>query len=222
MRKRTYCAIIGDINKSRDLLGRAKIQTRFLSTIDQLNREFRNEIVSEFRFKVSEGDSFEGLLVSSAESYRFARRLQDLMAPIPFAIGIGIGPLSTRIANRRKRARLPVDTLDGEAFYRARRALALAKSTRQEVVFDFDSPALQQTNALVGLMESEWDRLTPRQRELIRRRKELGSQAAVAKRLKITQPAVSKVLGSPTVRKMAQAEKALHEFLSLLSPPAQI
>jgi hypothetical protein len=217
MKKQLYCAIIGDINRSRALPDRAKIQRQFLRTIDLLNKEFKKSIVSEFRFKVSEGDSFEGLLVSPAESYRFARRLQDLMEPIPFAIGIGIGSLSTTFT-KNKRKKVNVDTVDGEAFYLARRAVASAKKKRQEVMFDFDSPALHLTNALVGLMESEWGRLTPRQREIIQRMKVLGSQEAVAKKFKITQPAVSKVLGSPTIRKMAEAEKALHEFLASLSP----
>jgi hypothetical protein len=213
MKKQLYCAIIGDINRSRDLPDRAKIQRLFLRTIDLLNNEFKKSIVSEFRFRVSEGDSFEGLLVSPAESYRFARRLQDLMEPIPFAIGIGIGSLSTTFT-KKKRKKVKVDTIDGEAFYRARRAVASAKKERQEVMFDFDSPALHLTNALVGLMESEWKRLTSRQQEIIQRRKELEGQEAVARKLRISQPAVSNVLRSPTIRKMTEAEDALHDFLA--------
>jgi hypothetical protein len=211
MKKQSYCAIIGDINRSRDLPDRAKMQRQFLRTIDSLNREFKESIVSDFRFRVSHGDAFEGLLIAPAESYRFARRLQDLMKPAPFSIGIGIGSLSTKLVKN-------VDTVDGEAFYRARCALELATKNRQEVVFDFDSSALLLTNALVGLIEKEWGRLTSRQREVIERMKELKSQEAVAKKLKITQPAVSKVLGSPIIRTLTEAEKALHEFLACSFP----
>jgi hypothetical protein len=44
--------------------------------------------------------------------------------------------------------------------------------------------------------------------------KDLDGQKAVARRLRISQPAVAKVVAS--VRHMTQAEKSLHEFLRLL------
>jgi hypothetical protein len=158
---------------------------------------------------VSHGDAFEGLLVGPAESYRFARRLQDLMEPLSISIGIGIGSLSTKQLKN-------VDMVDGDAFYRARRALELTKKKKQEVVFDFDFPALDLTNTLVGWMEKEWERLTSRQREIIQQMKVLKSQEAVARKLKISQPAVSNVWRIPTIRKMKESENVLHEFLSSL------
>ena len=210
MKNQLYCAIIGDIISSRIIPNRAKVQNQFLHTIDSLNKEFRNLIVSEFRFRVSHGDAFEGLLVGPAESYRLARRLQDMMEPVSISIGIGVGSLSTKQVKN-------VDMVDGDAFYRARRALELAQKKKQEVMFDFDYPALNLTNTLVGWMEKEWERLTSRQREIIQQMKVLKSHGAVARKLKISQPAVSKVLSIPTIRKMTESERVLYEFLAFLA-----
>jgi predicted transcriptional regulator len=47
--------------------------------------------------------------------------------------------------------------------------------------------------------------------------KVLKSQGAVARKLKISQPAVSKVLSIPTIRKMTESERVLYEFLAFLA-----
>jgi len=206
MHKRTYCAIVGDITRSRDLPDRAAVQRRFLRALERLNAGFADALTAGFRFRVSEGDSFEGLLDHPAESYRLVRGLRHDMDPVPFAVGIGVGGLSTPTGKN-------VDAIDGEAFHRARNALSQARQHGQEVVFDVDVPWLPLLNALVGLMEKERSRLTPRQREVLRWSEALDTQRAVARRLKISQPAVSKVLTVPTIRKLTEAEQVVQQFL---------
>lgn len=206
MTRRSYCAIIGDIVRSRDLPNRGAVQRKFLRTVGRLNEEFAPVLVADFRFRVREGDSFEGLLRHPAQSYRFVRRLQQHMEGIPFVVGVGAGPLSTPLARN-------VDVVDGEPFHRARTALALARQSRQEVVFDLDSPSVALLNALVGLMEKERLRLTARQREVLHWMERLGTQIAVARKLKISQPAVSRVMTVPTVRKLIEAEEVVQRFL---------
>lgn len=202
MTSKRYCAIIGDIKRSRSLSRRGRVQLRFSNAIETINREFKKEIAS--RFLLTLGDEFQGLLVSPAESYRLVRRFQDLMDPVPFSFGIGVGTLSTPL----KRDALG---MDGEAFHRARASLANAKKSKREMLYSFDSPALNLVNALLGLLEREWHRLTSRQKEIVQLIKEFEGQGAVAKRLRISQPAVSKVVSS--LRHMTEAERVLHEFL---------
>lgn len=202
MSSKQYCAIIGDIRKSRSLPARALVQRKFTSAIETVNAEFKKEIAS--RFLVTLGDEFQGLLISPSESYRLIRQFQDLMGSIPFSFGIGIGTLSTPL----KKDALG---MDGEVFHRARAALIRAKKAKREILYDFDSPALDITNALIGLLESERHRLTVRQKQIARLLKELKAQEAVARRLRITQPAVAKVVAS--LRHMFEAERSLYEFL---------
>lgn len=202
MTSRRYCAIIGDIRRSRTLLRRGRVQLRFANAIETINREFKKEITSKFLLTL--GDEFQGLLVSPVESYRLLRRFQDLMEPVSFSFGVGVGTLSTPL----KKDALG---MDGEAFHRARAALDKAKKNKREILYSLDSPALDLANALIGSLESDWQRLTPRQKEIVQLIKEFKGQESVAKRLRISQPAVSKAVSS--LRHMTEAERALHEFL---------
>ena len=43
-----YCALIGDINRSRELPQRARVQRAFQLAIGKVNQEFRDEIASNF------------------------------------------------------------------------------------------------------------------------------------------------------------------------------
>ncbi|HEX9657639.1 MAG TPA: SatD family protein [Bacteroidota bacterium] len=201
MTSKQYCAIIGDIRKSRSLPRRASVQRKFAAAIEKVNVEYRPEVASKFLLTL--GDEFQGLLISPTESYRLVRRFQDLMEPISFSFGVGVGALSTPV----KKDALG---MDGEAFHRARAALNEAKKSKREVLYSFDSQTLDITNALVGLLEGEWHRLTARQKQIAQLLKELDGQEAVANRLRISQPAVSKVVS--TLRNMTEAENALHEF----------
>ena len=203
----TYCAIIGDINSSRTLKNRAAIQRSFSSAVRKVNKEFESAIAS--KFLVTLGDEFQGLLRSPADSYRFVRRFQQLVKNVTFSFGVGIGKLSTPLNEEAL-------GMDGEVFYRARAALSKAKKLEQELVYDLGSPASELLNALIGMMEKEWERLTPRQRRIIELRKSLENQTDVAHKLRISQPAVSKVLLSPTIRQLDEAEKAVIRFLKLL------
>jgi hypothetical protein len=197
-----YCAIIGDIKKSRLLPRRAAVQKRFARAIEQINGKFKSEIASEFL--VTLGDEFQGLLHSPAESFHLIREFQRLMDPVSFCFGIGIGALSTPLQKQAV-------GMDGEAFHRARAALELARKGKREMLYGFDSPSLDLFNALIGLLSDRWQRLTPHQKEVHRLLLTLESQEAVARHLRISQPAVSKV-ASP-LRPMSEAENVVNGFL---------
>ena len=189
---------------------RSRVQARFVTAIETINREFKQQIASKFLLTL--GDEFQGLLVSAADSYRLVRRFQELMQPVPFSFGVGIGTLATPL---RKEAL----GMDGEVFHRARAALEKAKKFKRSIMYDFTSPSLDLLNALIGLLEREHQRLTPRQRQIIRLVSETDSQALAARRLRISQPAVSKVVSS--LRDVFDAEEALQAFLRTLGGQQQ-
>ena len=207
---KTYCAIIGDINKSRSLPDRKRVQQKFQRAIDTINKEYEDRISS--RFVLTLGDEFQGLLTSPAESYGIVRRFQDLMEPVVFSFGIGVGKLSTS----------PKPTtlgMDGECFHRARAALSQAKEGKRRLIYDFDSASMSLVNALIGLMDKQWEHLTSRQKQITQLLKKHGNQEVVAKELHITQQAVSKAYSSTVIKELIEAEASLRKFLKMISQP---
>lgn len=198
----TYCAIIGDIRRSRSLPRRARVQQRFADAIDAINREFRKEIASKFLLTL--GDEFQGLLHSASASYRLVRRFQELMAPVDFCFGIGVGTLSTPLKPEAL-------GMDGEAFHRARAALEKARKSKRDILYELNSPSLDLLNAIIGLIGHERRRMTARQQQILRLMEETERQQTVARRLRISQPAVSKVVSS--LRHVLEAEEAVQRFL---------
>ena len=210
MSQKTYCAIIGDINRSRSLENRAKVQRRFASAIDTINKEFKTSVAS--KFLITLGDEFQGLLVSAEQSYDLVRRFQDLMEPVPFAFGIGIGTLSTLL---RKDKTLG---MDGEAFHRARQALDESKHKKRTVNYSFNSGSEDIINALIGLMDKQWLRLTARQRRVVRLLKEQSAKE-VSRRLRITTQAISKAKRSAGMVELEEAAEVLRKFMKNLKQP---
>ncbi len=207
MKKRYYCAIIGDINKSRSLANRDKIQRNFHKAITVINREYKKDIAA--KFLITLGDEFQGVLASATLSYQCVRRMQELMAPVQFTFGIGIGTISTSFNTN-------TIAMDGEVFHRARRALEEAKKKKSLLRFDFNHTALPLTNAVAELIDKHQCRLSSRQRTVAALMKEHNNQSKVAKILKVSQPTIWKVVSSQHIRQLHEAETSLHAFLDSL------
>ncbi len=205
MKLRTYCAIIGDINRSRSLANRSRVQRKFKRAIDTLNKEFKKEIASKFVLTL--GDEFQGLLHSPAESYRLVRRFQEMMGDISFSFGVGAGPLSTSLNPRSAIG------MDGEAFHRARAALQYAKKHKRSLWFDFDNHAIGIVNALVGSIAKGRLLLNPTQRMMAQLMRAELRQVTVAKKLNVSQQYISKAIQTTTMKETLEAEAALSEFL---------
>ncbi len=209
MRQKIYCAVIGDINRSRSLPDRARVQKRFTAAIGKINAEFKGAIAA--RFLITLGDEFQGLLASPGVSYDLVRRFEDLMRPVPFAFGIGIGTISTPL---RKESL----GIDGEAFHRARKALLQAKHKGRTICYSFDAETEPLVNGLVALMDKLWLRLTSRQQLIARLLKE-GNQKEVARRLRVSPQLISKTKRSATIGELDEASAALRQFLAQFNQP---
>jgi biotin operon repressor len=203
--KPQYCAIIGDINKSRQLQKRGAVQIIFERAVEQINKTFKDEIASNFL--ITTGDEFQGLLFTPAISYQLVRYFQDAMNKVNFSFGIGVGTLATNL--------LPKSAIgmDGDCFYRARAALQKAKKEKRELFYDFDNPASELVNALVTLLDKQWNQLNDTQKKIVLLRKNKMTQQAIAKKLRITKQAVSKAIRATTIEEMGQSVLALNSFL---------
>ncbi|MBI2428370.1 MAG: hypothetical protein HYV29_06165 [Ignavibacteriales bacterium] len=201
-----YCAIIGDINKSRALERRGAVQKKFEAAIDTINKEYKDEIASKFLITI--GDEFQGILKSPAESHRLVRSFQELMNGISFAFGIGVGTLSTELN--------PVSAIgmDGECFHHARSALQAAKSGGQEVLFSFNDPAVPLLNVVTGEWESRRRKLGETVQKIMELHKSGKSQMEIASVLKVSQQFVSKSVNSKQFKEIVQFERVINEFLA--------
>jgi hypothetical protein len=202
--KPQYCAVIGDINKSRSLPRRNKVQEKFKEAVKTINKEFKNDIAS--KFLVTLGDEFQGLLINPSSCYKIIQRFQDMMEPVPFSFGVGIGVLSTPLNPKEAIG------MDGECFHRARTAVQKAKKDKQEVVFDFHDPSLPIINALVKILHRQKQLLRSSEKKILRLREKNLSQLIIAKRLRVTQQAVSKVIKNAPLVEIEESVDALNNF----------
>jgi DNA-directed RNA polymerase specialized sigma subunit len=135
--------------------------------------------------------------------------MQELMDPVQFTFGVGLGTISTSFNSN-------TIAMDGEVFHRARKALEEAKKKKSLLRFEFDHPALSLTNAITELIDKHHCRLSPRQRTIAGLMKQHDNQSRVAKILKVSQPTVWKVISSQHIKQLHEAERSLHSFLSSL------
>lgn len=205
MARRLYCAVIGDINKSRLIADREKAQTLFERSVRAMNREFAPHILS--RVTITRGDEVQVLLRDCGETYRFVLRLQELMEPFQLSFGVGCGTLATALRSS------PL-SMDGEVFHRARRALDESKHRRSFVRFALSRSEDELLNALAALLHANWARLTLRQREIARLTRSGLGQTPIARKLGVTQPTIWKALTARGIREMCEAERALGMLLA--------
>ncbi len=209
MPQKTYCAIIGDINRSRLISNRAQVQRKFAGAVEKINTEFRRVIAS--KFLITLGDEFQGLLTSSEQSYDLIRRFEDLVEPTQFAFGVGVGAISTPM----KKEALG---MDGEAFHRTRNALGEAKHKKRTICYSFNADSQKLVNVLVALMDRQWHRLTRKQRRIAQLLKE-QSALEVAERLRVSPQSISKAKQAGGFAELDEAAGTLRDFLSKLNQP---
>lgn len=201
-----YCVIIGDISKSRELRDRAAIQERFKAAIEEINQRFTDWIVS--KFLVTIGDEFQGVLNDVAKSYDVMIAMRELLYPVKFVFGVGVGTITTEIAPE-------AIGMDGPAFHNARAALEEGKEEGYEVRYrGLGEPFDYLINAMLVLIEALKRRWTERQFKVISVYRQTGSQAEAARRLKVSRAAISKTLAAAGWEAVAVGEDALKKLLS--------
>ena len=112
-----------DLKNSRlyDIQDRNNIQNSILSSINILNKIFKNSIEKEVEF--SAGDEIQGLFISPQSAYLYYRLFSMLIFPIQTHTGIGFGTWDIRIDNASSTAQ------DGTVYHYARKAIDEAKKS---------------------------------------------------------------------------------------------
>ncbi len=200
-----YCAIIGDIVKSRQYKNRQALQKKFKHTIDEVNLKYTKFIASNFTITL--GDEFQGLLFKPYYCFEIIKYIKNKMYPVKFVFGIGIGTMDT---NFNKSISIGSD---GPAYHYAREMVERAKKKKPSICFKSNSIEDELIISILQFIESTEKNWTNRQKEVIELYKKFNSQSIVAKKLNIKQPSVNNILKKSLYYEIEHAKKELENFL---------
>lgn len=121
-----YMTMICDIKNSRMLQNRESVQYQLIQTIKDANEHFSSIIASPFLIIL--GDEWQGLLHYPGDFQSILNFFHENMSDIDFYCGIGIGEILIH------NFELTVNQLDGPSFYKARKAIKIAKQHNYSIV----------------------------------------------------------------------------------------
>ncbi|MGE5557383.1 MAG: SatD family protein [Bacillota bacterium] len=196
-----YIALKTDIIRSKKILHRDKAQEQFLSTAQAVNRRF--DFISSF--VVTHGDEAQGLLAAASAGmlYEIVEFLTESMAPYPLRFGYGYGDLNTRLQQM-------AIGMDGPAWQRANDAIGNARSSHIQVRMKGFNPGVERgIEVLANMLLWFHGRWTKEQCEAIALLRGGLSQTEAARRLKVSEVAVSKRLAAAGWRYYNEGKQAL-------------
>ncbi len=194
-----YCAIIGDIVKSRNIEDRSNVQYRLEGILKDINMKYKDSIVANFTITI--GDEFQGLLDEPKDLLDIIDYIKINLYPVKVRFGIGLGEMSTEI-------KLFAIGSDGPAYHVAREAIEDIKKSdikyeqpdRDTIVYatikeNYEFNPLDIVNSLLSacyFIESKW---SEKQRDIIKQvTKEDKSHRELAEQYGVTQPSISRRL----------------------------
>ncbi|MEA3409023.1 MAG: SatD family protein [Candidatus Eisenbacteria bacterium] len=199
-----YLAVIGDIRGSRLVPRRAELQKFMERGLEEINREFADELVAGF--VITLGDEFQGLLREPGQAVKVLVALEAVLGETPVRYGLGWGGVSTELRE------LSVG-MDGPCFHRAREAVEEGKrADRWATVCGFgeDDEILNGLLWLVGAVRGRW---TSVQRETVRQVRGARTQREAAAARGVHESSVSQALKAALHDPVSAAERSAEALL---------
>ena len=205
MKKNIYTVITGDLISSKEVTDRASLQEKVRTVMSDINKEFNSYLVVPFNFTA--GDEFQGLLSEIGVSFDLAQRWMRGLFPWRARLGVGVGELSTPVAET-------TSSMDGQCFHRAREAIEVAKKEKRYLFYNIGDFVLDTSiNMIILLMEAiqkDWKEIHYRRYWLY---KQLGTLKKVAIREGVSRQAVVKTLKVANYEAILEAEKSVRDLL---------
>jgi SatD family protein len=205
--------LVGDMIRSRAVRERREMAQRVEAQVRLVNRRWRDAWIAPLT--TTRGmDEISGLLREARPAFDIVVFLNAALHPARFRAALASGTVDVAPESGDAAA------MDGPAFHRA--ADALAQARRRGLPF---AAAIEgQPQEVCGLVEaaaklhdvisSSW---TSREAEAVHVYRLVGTQAAVARKLKITQQAVSDALSRARFSDLTVAEDAIRAWLQQVS-----
>ena len=205
-----YFVLIGDIEKSRDIKNRQDIQDKLEKTINIINATLvMKQSKPVAPFTVTIGDEFQAVFENPSYIMQLINHFEDNFYTLTvknkinvrFRYGFGIGKISTKL-NRRAAI-----GMDGPAFYNARKSIETAKKENKK--FHLHSASVNDNiiNLLLDWLGTEISAWNDTKKKAAYLYKLKQTQKEIAEKIKISQPAVSKIVNNRYTKLAIKTEK---------------
>ncbi|MDO9517151.1 MAG: SatD family protein [Methanosarcinaceae archaeon] len=205
--KEKFYVLLGDVISSRRISDRERFQNEFEEVLEKINTVYVEDIFANF--KILKGiDEIGGVLSTMSNVYKIINEILEQLHPnrIRFVLifdYIDIG-LET----------FDISKMDGPVFHKASDTLSTLKKSK--LMFEMsisdkmiDTAITGQIN-LILLTKKNW---SLKQHQIVREYKRTNNQDDVAKKLGITQQAVSKTLNKIMWKEIYLIEKKLNYII---------
>ncbi len=203
-----YVALIGDLVDSRNLPNRGSVQQALRTALGSLNTGLGERLTAPLR--LTAGDEVQGLTRSPGVLVDVMVGIADALFPVQVAWGVGLGPLTTELAE-------DVSLIDGPCFHRAREAVQQAKRAsgwlRVEGATETSGRSVAGLMNLIGALRSDW---TPRQAEVVQAARG-RLQIEVAEALNVNASTISRTLAAAHYDVVLEGEAAARHLLEELA-----
>jgi len=205
--KKELVVMIGDLVGSTEVDQRRTLQRRLVKAYKDTNLSFKKNLHAPI--KITLGDEIAGVVTSPINLYRIATQLLEGIYPHRMRFAFVKGKLTAGLETK------DAAIIDGPAFKKAGENIALAKSAKNDFIFDLGNPTNDEIlNSLANLVTEIKHDWTENQRKVAKLYAELKNQKKVARRMKVSQQNVAKTLKSISWKKVCQAEDTINKILT--------
>ncbi len=198
--------MVADLIGSSSISHRDLSQRKLVDTYQQINVIYAKDFYAPI--KITRGDEIASVLQSTANLYRIADSINEMIYPLRFRF-IFVKELLTAGLSTKDAA-----IIDGPAFKIAGELLLKVKMEKKDFLFNLGNPILDDILAalsnLLSIIKNDW---TENQRKVVRLYRELKSQSDLANKLGVSQQNIAKTLKSVDWIKIQEAEEALNRLL---------
>ncbi|WP_457556084.1 SatD family protein [Candidatus Pyrohabitans sp.] len=199
--------MLGDVVSSRRLVDRREFQNKLEKTCEEINKVYAEDIYADF--KILKGtDEIAGVLSDLSNIYKIVSTIQEQLYPNYMRFAVVLDHIDTALESR------DAALMDGPAFHKA--SDIMNKLKKSKLMFDMsvsdkiiDTAISGQIN-LILLLKKNW---SPKQRLIVGEYEKTKNQSKIAKKLGITQQAVSKILGRSMWKEIKMIESKLNQIL---------
>lgn len=207
--KQKFYVLLGDVVQSRLIDNRDDFQKKIEKTCRNINTMYAEDIYADF--KILKGiDEIGGVLSSMSNIYKIITKILDDFYPNTIRFALVFDYIDTAIETRN------VTKMDGVAFHKASEMIRELKMSK--LMFDMsvedemlDIAITGQIN-LIFLFKNNW---SATQYNIVREYEKTKKQSEVAKKLRMTQQAVSKNLKRSMWKEIRTVEEKINFILQV-------